>query len=593
MPTKEDNRMQQIKERGFLHGALQSHIWDTRIKSANVTKMERIFGYMLGPFGVMLLQSIVNSYFNQYLTDVRGFTVSKGLWIASFMVVFPVVSKVIDAVTNVIMAKILDRTTCRQGKLRPWFILSLPIIILSIYMMFSVPSFGVKLQAVWVIVSYNLFYSVGYTMWYMAYEMSAALSTRNVKQRSGNSIAGQITKNIGTGIVSITFPLILQGICAAIGENLQVGYLAVMSIVCCVAVPLTFMQYFFTRERITEERRNQFQDDPTKIKTKEEGFGRQLHACLKDKYWIMFILLIMVYQILNALKSVSQVYYAGWVVDGNSYGNYAAIQAKFTMVAMAPMGPMLLVVVPMIKKFGRRKMIILGGIMAFVGATAAFFSAGDSTLIVYLGTAFSGIGGMFYVYTMMSYLGDVIDHVEYNKGIRCEGMTAALVGFVHSLSNGVGLGLFNLGLMLFKYRTPEKIGVLENGVAQYADQNAGAVTWINFSYQGAIALTGLLFVVLFVFFFDIDKIMPKVTRELEDRKKAECAAQGIDYIPSEELQRMELVEQKAEAERNRVAELKARCEKKGLDFEAENKKYLDKIARRHARKRRHKTKNPF
>ena len=101
----------------------------------------------------MLLQSIVNSYFNQYLTDVRGFTVSKGLWIASFMVVFPVVSKVIDAVTNVIMAKILDRTTCRQGKLRPWFILSLPIIILSIYMMFSVPAFGVKLQAVWVIAS--------------------------------------------------------------------------------------------------------------------------------------------------------------------------------------------------------------------------------------------------------------------------------------------------------------------------------------------------------------------------------------------------------------------------------------------------------
>ena len=148
--------MQQTKERGFLHGALQSHIWDTRIKSANVTKMERIFGYMLGPFGVMLLQSIVNSYFNQYLTDVRGFTVSKGLWIASFMVVFPVVSKVIDAVTNVIMAKILDRTTCRQGKLRPWFILSLPIIILSIFMMFSVPAFGVKLQAVWVIVSYNL-----------------------------------------------------------------------------------------------------------------------------------------------------------------------------------------------------------------------------------------------------------------------------------------------------------------------------------------------------------------------------------------------------------------------------------------------------
>ena len=578
--------MQQIKERGFLHGALQSHIWDTRIKSANVTKMERIFGYMLGPFGVMLLQSIVNSYFNQYLTDVRGFTVSKGLWIASFMVVFPVVSKVIDAVTNVIMAKILDRTTCRQGKLRPWFILSLPIIILSIFMMFSVPAFGVKLQAVWVIVSYNLFYSVGYTMWYMAYEMSAALSTRNVKQRSGNSIAGQITKNIGTGIVSITFPLILQGICAAIGENLQVGYLAVMSIVCCVAVPLTLMQYFFTRERITEERRNQFQDDPTKIKTKEEGFGRQLHACLKDKYWIMFILLIMVYQILNALKSVSQVYYAGWVVHGNSYGNYAAIQAKFTMVAMAPMGPMLFVVLPLIKKFGRTKMIIIGSAIAFVGALIAFFGAG-STMPVYAGTGLGGVGAMFYVYTMMSFTGDAIDHVEYSQHIRVEGVTAALVDFMHSLANGLGQGLFNLGLMVSKYTTPELVDTIEKKgkmVEIFADQPAAATTWINFSYQGAIALTALLFLVLFVFFFDIDKRMPEVTHALVERKKAECAAKGIPYVSHEEQQRAEIAKQQIEAEENRVRELREYCAKKGLDFDTENNKYLEKKARKDARK---------
>lgn len=307
----------------------------------------------------------------------------------------------------------------------------------------------------------------------------------------------------------------------------------------------------------------------------------------------MFILLILIYQILNALRSVSQVYYAGWVVHGNSYGEYAAIQAKFTMIAMAPMGPMLFVVVPLIKKFGRRKLIILGGLMAFAGATAAFFSAGGNTLIVYLGTTLSGIGGMFYMYTMMSYLGDAIDHVEYTQHIRCEGMTAALVGFVHSLSNGIGLGLFNLGLMAFRYETPKQIGVLQNGVAQYADQRGMAVTWINFSYQGSIALTGLLFFVLFLFFFNIDKIMPQVTRELEERKKAECAAMGIDYIPSEELQRKELVEQKAEAERNRIAELKAHCEKKGLDFETENQKYLAKQARKHDSKRRHRTHNPF
>ncbi len=573
-------------KRGLLNGWFDSPFWNSRITSANVHGKERWLGYVAGPFGVMLLQSIVNSYFNKYLTDTLGFTVSRGLWIASFMVIFPVLSKLPDAVTHVIMAKVLDKTTCRQGKLRPWFILSLPITVASIIMMFAIPDMSAKAQAVWVIISYNLFYSVGYTMWYMAYELSAALSTRNVKQRSGNSIGGQITKNIGTGIISILFPTILQVISRTIahGSDKQ-GYLITLSFMCVIAVPLTFIQYFYTRERITEERRTTEAGTETQV-VKEANFLTQLKACLKDKYWIMFIVLIFVYQVLNALKSVSQIYYAGWVVAGNAYGQAAAIQARFTMIAMAPMGPMLFVVVPLIKKYGRTKMIIIGSVIAFLGAVMAFFGAG-STGPVYAGTGLGGIGAMFYVYTMMSFTGDAIDHVEYSQKVRVEGVTAALVGFMHSLANGLGQGLFNLGLMVSKYTTPEQIGTIEEKgkvIELFADQPGAATTWINFSYQGAIALTALLFLVLFVFFFDIDKRMPEVTTALTERKIAECAAKGIPYVSPQEQQRAEIAKQQQEAEENRVKELKAYCEKKGLDFDTENQKYLDKKAKKDAKK---------
>ena len=120
-------------KKGLLSGWFEAPFWNTRITSANVHGKERWLGYVVGPFGVMLLQSIVNSYFNKYLTDTLGFTVTRGMWIASFMVVFPVLSKLLDAITNVIMAKILDNTKCRQGKLRPWFILSLPITVCHFY----------------------------------------------------------------------------------------------------------------------------------------------------------------------------------------------------------------------------------------------------------------------------------------------------------------------------------------------------------------------------------------------------------------------------------------------------------------------------
>ena len=574
------------EKKGLLANRFTSSFWDSKIKSANVTGKEKWLGYVVGPFGVMLLQSIVNSYFNQFLTDTLGFTVSRGMWIAGFMVVFPVLSKLLDAITNVLMAKILDKTACRQGKLRPWFILSLPITVISILMMFAIPDMDAKAQAIWVVISYNMFYSVGYTMWYMAYELSAALSTRNVKQRSGNSMMGQITKNIGTGMISIIFPTLLSAITKGFtGGNMKQGYLLTLSFMCVIAVPLTFIQYFYTRERITEERRmTDVGEDEGKVE--EATFLQQLKACVKDKYWLMFILLIFIYQVLNALKGVSQVYYAGWVVKGNAYGEYAAIQRNFTMISMAPMGPMLFIVVPLIKKFGRHLMIIIGSVIAAIGAIVAFFGAGN-TIPVYVGTGLGGVGAMFYVYTMMSFTGDAIDHVEYSQRVRVEGVTAALVGFMHSLANGIGQGLFNLGLLATKYVTPEAIGTFEkNGkiIEKFADQPAAATTWINFSYQGAIALTAILFFVLFMFFFDIDKKMPHVQEELTERKKAECEAKGIPYVSPLEQQRAEIAKQQAEAEENRIRELKEKCEKQGLDFDTENQKYLEKKAKKDAKK---------
>ncbi|MCM1542780.1 MAG: MFS transporter [Blautia sp.] len=580
------------EKKGLLNGMLSGDKWNTRIRSANVRPKEMWLGYVLGPFGIMMLQSIVNSYFNQYLTDVLGFTNSKGAWIASFMVIFPFLSKFLDAVTNAVMAKMIDRTTCKQGKLRPWFLLSLPIIVVSVVLMFWIPVSSPMAQAVWIAIAYNLFYSVGYTMWYMSYELSAALSTRNYKQRSKNSMAGQITKNMGTGMISMFFPTILTMICNLTQGNNQSGYLLTMSIMCCIAVPLTFVQYFFTRERITEERRIQYQTEEEKSMAKEAPFMTQLKACFKDRYWVMLIIMMLVYQVLNALRTVSQVFYSGWVVNGNAYGEYAAIQAKFSMIALAPMGPGILLLLPLVKKFGRRICIVGGAILAALGSAAAFFSAGNSGG-VYGGSAIAGLGAIAFIYTLTTFIGDAIDHVEYSQGVRVEGITAALVGFVHCFSNGIGQSIFNLGLMVTNYTTPEQIGEVtkESGkvVALFADQPAAASGWINFAYQGSFLFMGILFFILFAFFFDIEKRMPVVHDALQQKKKEECEAMGIAYIPAQEQERMEREKQKAEAEENRIRELQEHCRKTGKNFEEENQKVLEKQAKKAAKKAKKKS----
>ncbi len=94
---------------------------------------------------------------------------------------------------------------------------------------------------------------------------------------------------------------------------------------------------------------------------------------------------------------------------------------------------------------------------------------------------------------------------------------------------------------------------------------------------------GIMIFIIFKFLFDLEKKMPQVSTELQDRRVAEFAAQGLEYIPPAELERREIEAQKADIEANRIADLKARCEKQGLDFEAENKKYLDKVAAKQAK----------
>ncbi len=571
---------------GWLSNAFAGSKWDSKIKSANTTKKEMWLGYVLGVWGMMMTSSIVNSYFNQYLTDVIGFDSTKGAWIASFMVLFPVVSKLIDAITNLIMAKIIDSTTCKQGKARPWLLLSAPLVLISVILLFWMPFTNPTIQAIWIVVAFNLYYSVAYTMWNMSKELMPAISTRNVNQRKNLSMAAQIVGNVGTGIVSILFPTILAAVCGAVhGDNAE-GYLISMSVIAVLAVCTTFVQYFYTRERVTEERRNRSgiqEKDAARLEVhREENMWTQFKACLKSKYWILFILIVLIFNICGNLRNISLIYYSGWVVNGNAYGRMAAIQAKFQMIALSPMGPGILLMLPLTKKFGRTKTIWTTAILTVVGSVLAFLSIGKGTMI-YAGTALAAIGNISFSYMIMTYMGDIIDQVEWKTGVRSDGLTGGFVSAMMMLAVGIAQGLFNLGLMITGYAKPEMIGTGADGVALYADQTSAAVNWINFAYQGSYIIIGAVVFFLFCFVFKIEDEMPKISRELQERKVAECAKLGIEYIPADELERREREEADRETEENRISELKAYCAKKGLDFETENRKVLDKRAAKQAK----------
>ena len=89
---------------------------DSRIKSANTEGKEKVWGYFVGPmFMMMAYYGIAGTYITQFYTDVLGIS-------GALLTLMPFFSKIIDAITNVIMGRIIDRTRTKQGKARPWML---------------------------------------------------------------------------------------------------------------------------------------------------------------------------------------------------------------------------------------------------------------------------------------------------------------------------------------------------------------------------------------------------------------------------------------------------------------------------------------
>ena len=177
---------------------LEKRALDSRLTSPDVTAKEKWLGYLLGPSGALLLNAVLATYLNVYYTDVLNLTT---VWGGAFLAVFPIVSKIIDAITNIVMGYIIDRTRTKQGKARPWLLLSAPLVAVTGILLFTVPSGNRTVQVIWVMLSYNLFYSFAYTIYNMSHNLMVPLSTRNTEQRGSLSVFNQISTIMMSGII--------------------------------------------------------------------------------------------------------------------------------------------------------------------------------------------------------------------------------------------------------------------------------------------------------------------------------------------------------------------------------------------------------
>lgn len=556
---------------------LNSKKLNSKIKSKNVTNKEKWLGYLIGPAGALLLNAVLATYLNVYYTDVLDLTT---IWGGIFLTIFPIVSKIIDAITNVIMGYIIDRTKTKQGKARPWLLLSAPLLAITGILLFVVPNGSTTLQVIWVMLSYNLFYSFAYTIFNMAHGLMVPLSTRNTTQRGGLSVFNQITTIMISGIVvALIFPMVIMPM---IGVN-KASWIILMSILSILALPLTLIEYYFTKERITEEKSD--------IEEKNVPFKLQLKAIFTDKYVMLLILYFLIYTIGTTLKNISLVYYCNYVLGTYNDG---ITQTLVSVLGGIPMGIGIFLVWPLAKKFGKRNVTMIGFLIYAIGSAICWIFPSNMTLVL-VGQFIKNVGGLPCAYVFMALFADALDNIEWRTGFRADGAAMSIYNIIAVAMVGVCTGIFNLGLSnngyikpvtlenylsnpnkfigLVTQLSPDKFANLKPDASIAFMQNSGVNNFFTFSFVGLEVITGLL-CALILLFVNVEKTINKKQFVLVEREKELFKKEGKEWLPAEERNALEIARQEEESEKIFVQELKDKCKKLSLDFDKEYEKHV-------------------
>lgn len=472
-------------------------LFQSRVNSVNVSPKEKWLGYLLGPAGALLLNAVLATYLNVYYTDVLKLT---HVWGGAFLVIFPIVSKIIDAVTNVVMGYVIDRTHTPAGKARPWLLLSAPLLAVTGILLFTVPSGSETVQVVWVMVSYNLFYSFAYTIFNMSHNLMVPLSTRDTTQRGGLSVFNQIATIMMSGIlVALVFPMVIMPM---IGVD-QGKWITLMSALSILALPLTLLEYYFTKERVTLEEHSAGIE-------KTVSFPKQLKAIFTDKYMLLIYAYFLIYTAGSSIKNISLVYFCNYVLGTYNDG---ITQTMLSVIGGIPMGIGIFAVWPLAKKFGKRNVTLAGFILYAIGGAICWAFPTNMTIML-VGQFIKNIGGLPCSYVFMALFADVLDHLEWKTGFRSDGVAMSMYNIIAVAMVGICTGVFNGFLSHAGYIAPEIV----NGVTVAVAQSETVKGVITFGFVGLEVFTGVILAVLLVF-LNVEKGIEKKQAEITARKE--------------------------------------------------------------------------
>ena len=486
-----------MKAQFMKNSIFEKPFMDSKVNTEEMTMKEKILGYIIGPLGMLSLQAVINQLAELYYTEI--FYIDKIFGVGTYLVM-SWVTKIVSMLAGLLVAYIVEHSNSSQGKIRPFVLIGQLLCAVSGFLMFAIPQMGHTAMLIWVYVFNILYNGFGITMFLLRKNM-ITLATRNQDDRNQINLFDRITAFMLVGVAvtmvvgSILYYTMLHGYPKS-------NWLTVIGLIALVSIPLSFINYFYTKERVTLEAG----EVEGALYNQESGSDwRRFIDLFKCRYWVMAFIITTVNLIIGNLQGYNlNTNFCTVILGATAENNY---NLYYTIASGLPMGIGILIIYPLCKKFTIRKttmafllISIIGCVMGlivrnnFLGAVIAFF--------------INNVGTLPTVYVLDSLLLSANDEVEYKYGFRPEGTIAlAVTTAIATIISGAFAGVYETGLSAFGYNA-----------ALGTAQPQGVISWLYFiRYITAIIASVIIFVVLY--FMNLEEKLPQMQKEIRERKE--------------------------------------------------------------------------
>ncbi len=399
---------------------------------------KEIAAFVLVNFGWKNLDQFVNAFKEFFMIQFLKLNTTAYANINLFASIY-------DAADDMISGLIIDRTRTRWGRIKPFFILPLPLWVAGGALMFSAPNINAKQKIVWAAFAV-LLYGLGMS-YFSAWNLMIYNITPNTDERDNLITTTKFFELFGTWLPSLV--PILVTVLPKINKNItmQGVYTGFAYFILILAAAFAVFGCFNMRERVPLMSRQEMNETSVFASIKNIFTNRPLFAVITANFF-------------NSFKSVggsSESYF--WLNNTGSLANQT-ICGLFTGVPNYIMVP---VAAKMVKKLGGRATSIIAGFFGFFAYIGLFligyhpfgqtFSDHYILNLIWVIAALTicGLPNKILLVSGQIVTAEALDYMEWKHGLRNEALVTTVQNYFQKLANSVTSWLSGMVLTWINY----------------------------------------------------------------------------------------------------------------------------------------------